>query len=484
MIGSTSIARHRTALRRTELSRPLRISLEEGLINTDTQIFDYGCGYGDDVANLLNKGINCAGWDPTHRPETQRTSADVVNLGYVVNVIENREERISVLRDAWDLTRKLLIVSARLAVEAKEKGQTPYEDGWLTQAGTFQKYYEQHELRDWIDNVLGVSSLPAAPGIFYVFRDDSLRQSFGASRYRRRITAPRLHRSNILFEKHKDLLEPLIEFITSRGRLPNDSELDVAPLIRNELGSLKRAFGIIRRVTGSEQWDRISNARSQDLLLYLALARFSGRPRFSRLPPDLQLDIRAFFSTYNRACTESDKLLFAAGNRKVIEGACRKSSVGKLTPNALYIHVTALANLPTILRVYEGCARTYVGAVEGANIIKLHRDAPQVSYLSYPEFERDPHPVLEASLIVNFQTLQMRYQEYSDSRNPPILHRKEDFLSIDHPLRAKFARLTKQEGGWHLYEKPELIGTKEGWQKELNERGVYFSGHKLLRKHC
>jgi DNA phosphorothioation-associated putative methyltransferase len=245
---------------------------------------------------------------------------------------------------------------------------------------------------------------------------------------------------------------------------------------------LDRAYGIIRRVTGNEQWDQIREDRSQDLLVYLALSRFGGRPRFSQLPHELRLDIRAFFSTYNRACAQADELLFAAGDRKRIDDACRTASVGKLMPNALYIHATALSNLPPVLRVYEGCARTFIGAVEGANIIKLHRDTPQVSYLAYPEFERNPHPALAASLIVHLQTFRIQYREYTDSKNPPILHRKEEFIAIDHPLRAKFARLTQQEARWHLYDNPELIGTKEGWRQVLNEHGVCLSGHRLLHK--
>ncbi len=473
------IARHRTALRRSELSRPIRLSLQEGIINLNTSVFDYGCGYGNDIEHLRSRGIACVGWDPVYHPEGRRTPADVVNLGYVINVIEDPAERASVLRDAWLLSRKLLIVSARLAVEARDGLQTQYEDGCLTRTGTFQKFYEQHELRQWIDSILGVSSVPAAPGIFYVFRDEELRQSFIASRYRRQATAPRLRQSDVLFERNKILIEPLIEFIALRGRLPDDSEIDTALSIRDKMGSLNRAFGIIRRATGTEQWERIREERSQDLLIYLALSRFGGRPRFSTLSRELQFDVRAFFSTHKRACAKADELLFAAGNRDEVDEACRRSEIGKLTPNALYVHVSALTSLPPVLRVYEGCARAYIGSVEGANIIKLHRSTPQVSYLSYPEFERDPHPSLAASLIVHLQTFRVQYREYTDSNNPPILHRKEAFVAMDHPLREKFARLTKQEERWHLYDNPELIGTREAWKKLLEERSLHHSGHRI-----
>jgi DNA phosphorothioation-associated putative methyltransferase len=407
---SASVARHRTAIQRHTFSRPVRQALEAGLITRGTNVFDYGCGHGDDIRHLRRRGIRCAGWDPVHRPRGQRRPADVVNLGYVVNVIEDTGERATILREAWGLTRKLLIVSARLTVDARA-GQQSYEDGYLTQRGTFQKYYQQHELREWLDETLGVASVPAGPGIFYIFRDAELRQSFMAARYRRRAQAPRLRHSDVVFEQHSALFEPLMAFLTARGRLPDESELEEAPQIRQVLGSLRRSFMIIRRVTGAEQWERIREERAQDLLVYLALSRFDGRPRFSNLPHDLQLDVRAFFSTYRRACDRADELLFSAGNLQTIDEACRAAPVGKRTPSAFYVHISALPSLPPVLRVYEGCARGYIGTVEGANIIKLHRHKPQVSYLSYPDFERDPHPALAASLIVPLQTFRIQYRD-------------------------------------------------------------------------
>ncbi len=479
-MSAETVARHRTALNRTGLSRPIRLTLENELIDAETSVFDYGCGRGDDLRALHRRGVRCWGWDPTYSPDTERRQADVVNLGYVINVIENPEERATALRNAWALTQKLLVVAARLSLESPRPSQR-YQDGFLTQLGTFQKYYEQQELREWIDSILDVSSVAVAPGIFYVFRDPDSRQSFVAARYRRSSAAPRLRQSDLLFERHKDLLEPLMAFLSSRGRLPGDTEIAEIATICHEIGSLKQAYGIIRRVTGEEAWRRIEQERAQDLLIYLALSRFDGRPRFSQLSRDLQLDVKAFFSTYTRACKEADSLLFSAGDRAAVDKACRAAAVGKLTPTALYVHISALSQLPALLRVYEGCARAYIGAVEEATIIKLHRELPQISYLSYPEFDHDPHPALAASLLVPLQTFRVQRRDYTSSNNPPILHRKETFLPQAHPLYPKFSRLTRQEERWGLYEKSTRIGTQQGWEKTLAERGVKLAGHRLIR---
>src|SRR5262249_1136044 len=146
-----------------------------------------------------------------------------------------------------------------------------------------------------------------------------------------------------------------------RGRLPDDSELDLVRQVRERIGTLRYAWRIVERATGAEAWARIREERSQDLLIYFALARFGRRPRLAELPPELQSDVKAFFGTYSRATEDADRLLFSAGDLTAIEQACQKSPVGKLTPDALYIHVSARGSLPPILRVYEGCARSYIG---------------------------------------------------------------------------------------------------------------------------
>jgi hypothetical protein len=62
-----------------------------------------------------------------------------------------------------------------------------------------------------------------------------------------------------------------------------------------------------------------------------------------------------------------------------------------------------------------------------------------------------------------------------------VLHRKETFLPPEHPLRAKFARLTVQEEKHGLLADPSGIGTRAGWGRRLSERGFALKGHRLVR---
>jgi DNA phosphorothioation-associated putative methyltransferase len=90
--------------------------------------------------------------------------------------------------------------------------------------------------------------------------------------------------------------------IAELGRLPDDDEFLQAAEFAREFGFLKRAFALVRHVTGDSEWEAIRQRRTEDLLVYLALARFCKRPPLGQLPRTLQRDMRAFFSTYTNAC--------------------------------------------------------------------------------------------------------------------------------------------------------------------------------------
>ena len=475
------IHRGRTAISRTSLSKPLRLALEASVVRAGDSLFDYGCGLGDDVRALESIGITADGWDPTHRPDTKLHTSSVVNLGYVANVIECVQERDAALREAWNLCERVLVVAARLTFDARLTQAEAYEDGCITNLRTFQKLYSQSELREWIDATLEVQSVAVAPGIFFVFRDTQAEQDYLAARYQHRRVAPKVRKSDLLFEEHRSILGSLIDFVTARGRLPIENELSQEGEIRQAFGSIRKAFAVVRRVTGTEQWQSFAEDRRNELRIQFALERFGGRPALGQLPSLIRHDIRGLFSTYKRLCSESDTLLFAAGNIDEVRAAGRKSPIGKITASALYIHVDAVHRLPQLLRVYEGCASTYIGSVEEANIVKLDLLKPKVSYLAYPKFDTDPHPSLASAIVVPLRAPKVWYRDYSASDNPPILHRKETFVADDDPRRIKFERLTKQECRYGLLDDTQHIGTRRGWDEILQRSGFRLKGHRLVK---
>lgn len=471
----------RTAIRRHALSRPVALAVDDGLVRQDRTFFDYGCGRGDDLLRLHRMGIPVSGWDPAFFPDEERTPSDVVNLGYVVNVVEDPGERAVVLAAAWELARQVLVVSARLDWEAAGAAVDFQGDGVVTGRRTFQKFFRHEELRAWIERVLHRRPVAAAPGIFYVFRDETAAQSFAVRRVSRRRRPPGDDECRDLVAGHRELLAPLVAFVTGRGRLPVDRELPEAPRLTPVFGSVARAFSLLRRATGAGRWDRIRQERRADLLVYLALAAFPKRPRFGALPEATRHDVRAFCGSYKAGCAEADALLFSAGDQDAVDRACREAGVGKLLPDALYVHHTAVGHLPPVLRVYEGCGRQLAGAVEGLTLVKLFRRRARVSYLVYEDFDRHPHPALRQAFVADLRRLDLRRHDYRQAPNPPILHRKELFVADDYPARALFARLTAREERLRLLAATSIIGTRDGWRAVLARHGVTTRGHRIVQ---
>ena len=70
--------------------------------------------------------------------------------------------------------------------------------------------------------------------------------------------------------------------------------------------------------------------------------------------------------------------------------------------------------------------------------------------------------------------------ELDIATNPPVLHRKELFVDPEYPGREKFAKLTGKEEGAGLLDDPSGIGTRDGWDSRLRDRGYRILGHRLV----
>lgn len=93
-----------------------------------------------------------------------------------------------------------------------------------------------------------------------------------------------------------------------------------------------------------------------------------------------------------------------------------------------------------------------------------------------------PHPALSTSIRADLRRLDIKYRDFQDSSNPPILHRKETFVAPDYPGRDKFARLTMQEEKHGLLSETLAIGTRRLWSALVEGQGFRFRGHRLVRR--
>lgn len=259
------VDRHKTALTRYELSKPVKTLLEYGLLKSDTTFFDYGCGQGSDVRGLQALGHQADGWDPVHRADGEKREADIVNMGYVLNVIEDPAERVEALVDAHRQAKKLLVVSGLINETVDTARARQFSDGVLTRANTFQKFFEQQELQQYIEDALDSTAVPVALGVFYVFRDPADQQDFLSARSRRTIDwtqiSARLGLSGprtmwkALYDAHKELLDAFGKLALELGRFPEATEFKPLAELTDCLGSAKRALRAFVQGGGAEGVD-------------------------------------------------------------------------------------------------------------------------------------------------------------------------------------------------------------------------------------
>ena len=162
----SKIPRHKAAIRRSRLSQPARLATQRGIIQKAHTIFDYGCGYGTDAYYLSQAGYNVVGYyDPYYFPQNKIVSADIVLLSFVLSTIEDVRERDRTLINAYNLSRQKLIVSF---LKDRHPQQQPFNDGYLTQRGTFEKCYTAKEAQDYLIAILGSIPTIIKTGIYVI----------------------------------------------------------------------------------------------------------------------------------------------------------------------------------------------------------------------------------------------------------------------------------------------------------------------------
>lgn len=467
------IARHRTAISRNDLSLPCRQALADGLVDVGTSVLDYGSGRGQDTARLNDMGIDAVGWDPHFNPNAPKDPADTVLLTYVLNVIDHPDERAAVLADAWRLAKRALVVSTRLSWEHRRVQGEEWADGVVTSRNTFQKLFQPDELRHDVETATATRCVAASAGTVYAFRSETDRLALITRR-----VAPEFDwtgRTDAL-----SVVSGLVGFAELRGRapaldeIPDDQLEEIGGVTPNQIRQFIKK-GADRTLVEAGARKTILNT-----LLILGMEVFTGRARFSELPSSIQHDIRFHFTSYKEACRRADRLLLKLRDKQYVRGAMRNSP-GKLTPSALYVHRRAVESMPVVLRLYEYCGSVAVGRPAQWSVLKLHHDQDMVSWLDYPDFDADPHPRLSSSYSVELKTLKASYRSYEERANRPLLHRKQEFLSLEDPDVPKYQRLTDAEIKAGLYANPSIIGTEAGWAAELRRCGVVTRGHRLVK---
>ncbi|MFA0035454.1 DNA phosphorothioation-associated putative methyltransferase [Vibrio sp. 10N.261.52.A1] len=445
-VEDAGIDRHKTALVRHELSAPMKTLVKHGYLEGSYSIFDYGCGRGDDLRELEAHGLDVLGWDPNFQPDNDKVNSSIVNLGFVLNVIEDQDERLEALLGAWELADKFLVVSVMLANENYIAQFKPYKDGVITSRNTFQKYYAQSEIKAYIERSLQEDAITVAPGIFYIFKDKLEEQQYLQSKYKRhhkwqQLTSPEpveaKDKAKLLITQHQDLFNSFWNTCLELGRIPANDEFEHSEKIRELIGSHKKVFNLLQEMFDTQEFEQAEKSRKEDLLLYFAMGLFEKRKPYTQQPEPLKRDIKALFDDYKTAINLAGELLFAIADTDLIQQQCEKAH-NQLPASllneghSLILHRDFIDELPLLLRVYVGAGLQMYGELdEEIDLIKIHITSGKLTLTAYDDFEKSV-PFLVERIKIKMAEQDIDFFDYvNEERRPPLLN-KHLYMSTEH----------------------------------------------------
>ena len=504
---STAIARHLTALSRSNLSAPMQCLARHGFLDGILTVFDYGCGKGDDIRNLTANAIPVSGWDPHYAADQPKQPADIVNLGFVINVIESYQERLEALRGAYNLTKQVLVVSAMLVNQNAFRGQA-FNDGVITQRNTFQKYFTQTELKEFLSDILETDAIPVAPGIFFIFKDQEAEQRFLLNRQRSHRNVlrlsyrssnpalPKLSRNEKKYLNYRHLIDPLWQQTLELGRLPEKTEIAQLIELTQSFGTVNKAMGFMLDQVDEAILEQARQSRIDDLTTYFALQTFSKRRPYKHLETILQKDIKAFFGDYQNAMATAKSVLFQISKAELVASACQQATeqgLGYLDEgDALHLHTSMVERLPALLRIYIGCATMLYGDIEQTDLIKIHSQSGKLSLMRYDDFQNQPLPRLLERVKINLREQTFDLYQYGEEYEPTYLYLKSRYINEEFPHYAEQLSFDEQLQALNLFDLNGYGPKPDKFRETLADARWEIDGFEFVRsrsipeldKHC
>jgi DNA phosphorothioation-associated putative methyltransferase len=439
-----TISRHRTALVRSSLSAPIASALKYELLSSENTIFDYGCGRGDDLALLAADGLDVVGWDPYYAPDGEKRKSHIVNLGYVLNVIEVPSERVWVLQDAYKFADEILLVSALIDGQKSRTQAKRYRDGIITSRGTFQKFFTQTELRELIDASLNVESISVGPGLFFVIRDSEKREKFLRTRHKKvmhdvlpRISTYAKRFIELSSEEDHKFANAYWELTREFGRLPKSSELppDISEWIILKFRTPKKASAWLLNYFGEEELERAAQQKKDRLLCYLALALFRRKNLRSLMTSELRREIKRTFGSLKSAEEIALQTLKSMANADILANDCMyawEQGIAQIDAKGrLVVHAQRVYELSAALQVVVKVAEWLGEDLLSVDVVYIHVEYVTVTFCRYRNFYRDPFPVLESRLRVRLINQSVKVLPERENEPPRLFVGKGELLNLN-----------------------------------------------------
>ena len=225
--------------------------------------------------------------------------------------------------------------------------------------------------------------------------------------------------------------------------------------------------------------------RIDDLHIYFALQAFTKRKSYKHLEKNLQKDIKAFFGDYKNALESSTIALYQISNTELIRAACLRATENGLgyldIEGALILHSSLVEQLPSILRIYIGCATVLYGDIEQSDLVKIHSQSGKLSLMRYDNFDHNPLPRLIERVKINLREQIFDLYQYGDEYEPTYLYLKSRYINEDHQKYAEQLNFDEKMSALNLFDFQHHGPKPQQFREILNMNRWEINGFNLIR---
>jgi len=409
------------------------------------------------------------------------------------------------------LARQVLAVAVMLYGNTPPPGQ-PYRDGYRTQRNTFQKYFTQNELKEFVETALDTEAVPVGPGILFVFADKMAEQNFLFERQcgRRRLLpipvqrSPRLRKSSpprvrisrleTLLDEHQSTIEALWAQWLEQGRSPEPDEFAEHTALCGVFGSWRRVLRIVLATHPTEKLEQAAAQRRNDLLVFFALRLFARKKPYRQFTPSLQRDIKAHFGDYATALNTAQLVLHEVAQPNLLDDDARKASQLGLgyyvDSDYLQLETALVFRLSARLRIYVGCASLLYGDLNDIDLVKIHLRSGKLSLFKFDDFYGKPLPLITERIKIRLRDLDIDFFHYSENLRP--LYFKSRYMNEESPKYAEQLAFDEAVESLKLFD-PDTYGPSMAEiETMLSNQRLMFRGFSVLPaqdipdldKHC
>lgn len=154
--------------------------------------------------------------------------------------------------------------------------------------------------------------------------------------------------------------------------------------------------------------------------------------------------------------------------------------VGKIVMGSTYLHMSVFAkDIEMPQSVKKALSLLSEAERVDINVVRYSKKDEDVSLLVYKDFFDDEFPSLIKSWKLCTKIKGLSSRNYSNSKNPLILHRKELLILNDHPKYECYQFLTQALNEIGAFQDSHLIGRKKQWEHRLSSLGIFVKNHKI-----